>query len=190
MDVAWYEQAYKDHHRAVYLYAAAMLREREIKSVTADDMVQEAFFQLFLSMDRVKGHPEKMPGWLILVVKNKLDNISQKRTLKTISLDAMTEFGSAVEYTVALRRLTRELEQQEIRSEVLARMAKIVGSEDMELLIRKYGQKMSIAELAKQHRMTEGAMKMRLKRARNKARHSVRNMLILAICVTFLRFIK
>ena len=129
----------------------------KIDSNESEDILQETYYQAYRNVNILKEHPNPI-GWLILTCKNILNKHIAKNKKE---LDKT--------YIVATEDL---INMEELK--------KILSDDTYYLLVKKYVEGYSVEELAKQLNITDGACKMRLKRAKKEARKKIK-ILILAL---------
>ena len=120
----------------------------------AESAVQETFVAALRFREKLAAS-ENPVGWLYRALRYTIQHIRRERQLlllRTVPLDTLSESESA-------QCDHYDLLEEEIRS-----------SEEMKLLEAFYLQGYSIRELALREGISEGAIKMRLKRAREKLR--------------------
>ena len=66
---AWFDPIYADNYQRLVKLAYYMLWDADM----AEDIVQNAFSALLLKRDELRNHP-KIPGWLVMTVRNMVGN--------------------------------------------------------------------------------------------------------------------
>lgn len=126
---------------------------------TVDDVVQEAFIEVFLTLSHLRD-PEALPAWVRLAVRKHAER-QRRRQRRTEPLAAELESPSA--------SAEEALDQGTVVAQVQAALM-TVRDADRRLLELRYLCDWSIAELAQALDLTEGAVRKRLHDARGRLR--------------------
>jgi RNA polymerase sigma-70 factor (ECF subfamily) len=128
----------------------------------ARDLTQEIFVKLFLQLSTFK-QTAKFSNWLFAIANNaSLDYLRrQKKILHTaISQELSEEIGE-------LSDLEADI-SEELTTQILEELLNQIPPEDKLLLLLKYKEKIPIKDIQISLNLSESAVKMRLKRAREK----------------------
>lgn len=130
----------------------------------AEDLTHDVFIHLFIKLRTFKGK-SKFSTWLYSFTYNFCVNYVQRNTHKkkekvTVVSDEIKENDTIDEIDDATLF--------ELKSDKLARAMEIVDPNDTVILLMKYQDDMSIKELSQVLDVGESAVKMRLKRAKEK----------------------
>jgi len=129
----------------------------------AKDLTQDVFLRVFVKLASFKGK-SKFSTWLYAFTYNHCVNYVTRNTAKkiekrSISSDSIENIGEDVDST-------REF--QNMRVEKLKQVMELISPDDKMILLLKYQDNLSIKELAEALDIGESAVKMRLKRAKEK----------------------
>jgi RNA polymerase sigma-70 factor (ECF subfamily) len=128
-------------------------------SHSADDVVQDAFLEVFSTLHQLR-RPEAFPAWVRLAVRKHADR-HRRRQRRTDTLSGAPEPSSAA--------ADEGIDRQAIVTQVRTALATIRDS-DRRLLELRYLADWSIAELAGALDLSEGAVRKRLHDVRNRIR--------------------
>jgi len=136
----------------------------------AKDLTQDVFLRVFVKLASFKGK-SKFSTWLYAFTYNHCVNYVTRNTAKkiekrSISSDSIENIGEDVDST-------REF--QNMRVEKLKQVMELISPDDKMILLLKYQDNLSIKELAEALDIGESAVKMRLKRAKEKLVHKYDN---------------
>lgn len=149
------EELYKTQMSELYLYAYHMIGNQQ----EAEDIVQETFCLALGKRDKFLNHPNQK-GWLMVVVKNKLFEISRERkNHASLSLDEAQEIEN------------EESQYKEIELEQTA--LRIMSREEWNMVKDHTLGKATVGELAKRYGITENNMRVRLHRLRRKVQEAL-----------------
>lgn len=129
-----------------------------------DDVVQEAFVEVFASLPRLR-HPEAFPAWVRLAVRKHAER--HRRTRRpTTSFESIDRDGHPPVHDDLV-------EERDAARRVRATLATL-RSDDRQLLELRYLADWTTAEIAEALGITEGAVRKRLHDARQRARPNFR----------------
>ena len=128
----------------------------------AEDILQETYYQAYQNIQLLIEHPNPM-GWLMLTCKN----IINKHLQKSRKYSQYMVLGDCEEILQNVPAVDN------YDSVYLEELKKILCDDEYFLLVKKYVEGYTVEELAKQLNITDGACKMRLKRAKKKARRKI-----------------
>lgn len=144
----------------IYAKALTMLKDE----VLAEDATQEIFTKLFLNLDKFGGR-SKFSTWVYSVTYNYcIDSIRRRKKTKSIFTDEIDNPPDLVDAEVLDEALfAMEVEQlQHVLGEL--------SEGDRSVLLMKYQDDMSIKDIADIIQKNESAVKMQIKRAKEKAK--------------------
>ncbi|GAB3996492.1 RNA polymerase sigma factor [Spirosoma daeguense] len=150
-----FEALYNQYVNKVFQKCLTMVKDPE----SAQDYTQDIFMKVFSKMDQFE-QKSSLSTWLFSITHNYcLDQIRISRRKSTESLTY--EMADSVQETVSGRPTDEELT---MLNNVMAQLP----LEEATLLRLKYEQNLSIAELSDSYQISQSAVKMRLKRSREK----------------------
>ncbi|WP_111682918.1 RNA polymerase sigma factor [Winogradskyella tangerina] len=137
----------------------------------AKDLTQDVFLRVFVKLASFKGK-SKFSTWLYAFTYNHCVNYVTRNTAKkiekqSVSSDSIENIGEDVDST-------REFES--MRVEQLKRVMELISPDEKMILLLKYQDNLSIKELSDALDIGESAVKMRLKRAKEKLVHKYNNL--------------
>lgn len=129
----------------------------------AEDLTQDVFLRVFIKLGSFKGR-SKFSTWLYAFTYNHCVNYVTRNTAKkiekqSVSSEIIENIGDAVDST-------HEFESMKV--EQLKRVMELIDPEEKMILLLKYQDNLSIKELSEALDIGESAVKMRLKRAKDK----------------------
>ena len=130
-------------------------------SAEAEDMAHDIFLKVFVKMNDF-GFKSKFSTWLYSITYNFCIDYVRKN---------QTEQERQSEFANTLDEFEEEVDDSyllQIQYELLKRVLNQINPEDKALLLMKYQDEMSIKEIMTATSMKESAIKMRLKRAKEK----------------------
>lgn len=127
----------------------------------AEDYTHDIFLKLVLSLGSYKENA-RFSTWLYSITYNFC--IDRVRINKRMAEDELDENADFVDEELGAGEL-REMEAQRLRESL-----EQVAADDKSILLMKYQDDMSIREIAEIFNITESAVKMRLKRAKEKVK--------------------
>lgn len=142
----YFDKLYSENYKELLKYAYRLTYEKNF----VEEIVQDAFVEAYKKIELLQQH-ENPVGWLYITVKNiskayLRENIYIKNALPLEDCDiAMTDKES--EEMVLLNYLTKD---------------------EIDIIIKFYKDKKSLAEISSEYKISLSACKMRLKRAREK----------------------
>ena len=175
----YFGELYERYADKVYSKCYTMLKDEGL----AGDAAQEIFTKIFLKLASFNGQA-KFSTWVFSITYNYcIDLIRRNKKLKvTLSVDddeknlqiaaPQQEISDAEFLELDLKRLYNAMEE--------------LSPEERALLILKYKDNLSIKELAEMTQKNESAIKMRLKRAKEKVKSRYNELLITLVIFTIL----
>ena len=155
----YFEQLYERYCHKVHRKCLLFTKDR----MQADDLTQDIFLRLLGKLDSYKQH-SKFSTWLYSITTNYCtDQIRSARSrYQPVLLDNWSTIHQIVDDT--------ETEQVEFSGQHVQKAFLRLPPFEQHLLQKKYQEDWSIRDLAKDTSLTESAIKMRLKRSRDRLR--------------------
>lgn len=154
----YFKQLHDRYRQKVWRKCLSFTKDAE----QADDLTQEVFLRMLLKLNSYKREA-KFSTWLYTITCNHCTNYTQSsRQRHEVRNDGLKELD------VAADEGTPEWTEKQVQFVELA--LDQLPVEDQEFLRLKYQNDLSIQALAQLHNLTESAVKMRLKRSRDKLR--------------------
>lgn len=154
----YFEQLYQRYCDKVYQKCLLFTND----TMQADDLTQDIFIRLLNKLDTYKQQA-KFSTWLYSITRNYCtDQIRTPQARRQVSLSSQWDFTdmeqeeNALEHELALSQLQMALQQ--------------LSPVEQMMLQEKYQDDISIQALAAHYSLTESAVKMRLKRSRDRLR--------------------
>jgi len=136
----------------------------------AKDLTQDVFLKLFVKLKSFKGK-SKFSTWIYAFTYNHCANYVTRNTAKkiekqSVNSDIIENVGEDVESTTDF---------QDMQVEKLKRVLELISPDEKMILLLKYQDNLSIKEISNALAIGESAVKMRLKRAKEKLVHKYTN---------------
>lgn len=153
----YFEALYKRYVDKVYYKCVSITKDDD----NARDCVQEIFLKAFTNIDRFKGQ-SAFSTWLFSISHNHCVDFlrDQKRSLPTIDLAAYAS-------------VNHPWKADEIEEDIISHLMQslsLMSEADANLILMKYCEGIDIRQISERYRITESAVKMRLKRIRERLR--------------------
>ncbi len=136
----------------------------------AKDLTQDVFLRVFVRLGSFKGK-SKFSTWLYAFTYNHCVNYVTRNTAKKIEKKSVN--SDSIENLGEYLDSTREF--QNMRVENLKNAMEMISPDEKMILLFKYQDNLSIRELSEALDIGESAVKMRLKRAKEKLIHKYNN---------------
>ncbi len=149
-----FKKLYDATYQTVYTYIKRIYYYDESM---VEDILQEVYLIAYKKISTLEKHPNQI-GWMKRTARNVTYHILEKNH----KIDEIL-FGNEIEFSAG------EMEFEPYY-EVLG---EILKPKELEILIKYYEEGYSLDELAKNHRITKSAMKMRIQRIKNKAKKTL-----------------
>lgn len=171
-----FSMLYSRYADKVYSKCLSLLKNE----ASAQDAAQDIFLKIFLNLAKF-NKKSRFSTWVYSITYNYcIDTIRRKKKEKTILTDDESEHDTPEE----------DVDEKEILEMEIERLAFVldkVPEEDKLVLLMKYREGLSIKDISKAFNKSESAIKMKLKRAKNKVRKIyTENFDALAIAIAFL----
>lgn len=148
---------YERYEQRIYSKCIAMLKDVN----HADEALQEIFIKIFLNISGFKAE-SKFSTWVYSVTYNHcIDKLrkTQREQRRLTSVESLSEYADEVDDKQLL----------EIKHQILEKILNDLKAEDKALLLMKYKDDRRIKSISEVLDISESAVKMRLKRAKEKA---------------------
>ena len=158
-----YGQLYDRYSDKVYRKCIGFSKDHSV----AQDMVQDIFLKVFFQLPKFEGR-SRFSTWLYTITYNYCVEYYRK-TSKHSFVDIETQpeaFDEEAEEKALLKT----------RSDKLKKALDLIGPEDRAILLMKYQDNISIKEIMTTFEISESAAKMRLARARQRAKEVIDEM--------------
>lgn len=154
----YFNLLYRRYSGKIYSKCISLLKDEGL----AQDAAQEVMVKIFLNLSRFSGK-SKFSTWVYSVTYNYcIDYIRRKKKEKNIFSDEMERAPDIVEEVP-----DRELMEMEVSR--LKKVLDVIPPGDKAVLLMKYQDEMSIRDISEILDKSESAIKMKLKRAKQKA---------------------
>lgn len=158
-DSSFFSVLYSRYARKVFSKCVSLLEDQ----AQAEDAMQDIFTKIFLNLSKFSGQ-SKFSTWIYSITYNYcIDLIRKKKKSGVLFSDEMESVGEVADEVSDEELLTMEVERLKV---VLDKMP--LG--DKSILLMKYNDDMSILEIAAVLDKSESAIKMKIMRAKEKAR--------------------
>jgi RNA polymerase sigma factor (sigma-70 family) len=160
----YFGELYDRYSDKVYGKCIQMVRDQDL----AQDLAQDVLVKAFLKLNTFKG-TSAFGTWLYQVTyAHCIDYIRKNKNIYKEELEE--ERFNHIESEDAEYEELHEKELLEMKIEYVQQILYDLKAEERSLILQKYQDNMSISELAEIHGATESAIKMKLKRTRDKIR--------------------
>jgi RNA polymerase sigma-70 factor (ECF subfamily) len=157
-DTMLFEVLYDRFSERVYNKCLGFSRDRE----EAQDLAQDVFLKLFVKLSSFKGN-SKFSTWSYAFTYNHCVNYVNRNTAKKIERNSVS--------TDQIEDKVDDIEDESMMSfkaKKLKKALELISAEDKMILLMKYQDSVTIKELVNVLDIGESAVKMRLKRAKEK----------------------
>ncbi|WP_426430692.1 RNA polymerase sigma factor [Winogradskyella sp. HB-48] len=138
----------------------------------AKDLTQDVFLRVFIKLASFKGK-SKFSTWLYAFTYNHCVNYVTRNTAKKLEKKSVNSESVDIQNLGEEVDSTREFEN--MRVDKLKEVMELISPEEKMILLLKYEDNLSIKELSEALDIGESAVKMRLKRAKEKLVHKYEN---------------
>jgi len=150
-----FDSLYKQYVKKVFQKCLSMTKD----SATAQDYTQEIFLKAFTKLDSFESR-STFSTWLFSITHN--------YCLDQIRINSRYAMEDLSETVVSELKETDYQQSAEYRLQQLESLLAQLSIDEVTLLRLKHEQNMSVKQLSEQYHLTESAVKMRLKRSRDK----------------------
>lgn len=156
---------YRDYNDALYKYCLTFLKQEALSR----DAVQDVFLKVMLNFDGLISK-DALTGWLFRIARNHcIDVIRQKRRDRAVALGSPSNpLSHPLSFQPEDSLVSEAVEMEKKVGERLSRLEQL-ASPDFEILLMKYREELTIKEIASGLKIKEGAVKMRIHRAKYRA---------------------
>ncbi|NNF01444.1 MAG: RNA polymerase sigma factor [Bacteroidia bacterium] len=157
-------ELYDRYANKVYRKCISMVKERAI----AQDLTHDALIKSFLSLSKFE-HKSSFSTWLYFITYNTCIDFlrkQQKDRVREVNIDDNDHFQIEDEG----EDLVQEKQLLEIHHERLEELIERLSADDKSILLMYYMDDLSIKDIMKNWEIGESAVKMRLKRARQRVK--------------------
>lgn len=151
---------YERYSAKIYGKCLSLLRDEAL----AEDAMQEIFTKIFLNLSRF-GEKSKFSTWVYSITYNYCIDYLRRKKKQDLFSDDLENAPDLADDVPDAEILDMEVKQ-------LKEVLKQIPDGDRAILLMKYQDEMSIKEIAEILDKTESAVKMQLKRAKEKARYT------------------
>lgn len=156
-----FEHIYRQYAKTVYHTCLRVTKD----SVTAEDYTQDVFIKVFEKLHLFR-HRSTLSTWLYSIAHNHC--LTQLRISKRLSVNALPDDDEQTDLLASeLPDAMGDLPDATWQAQEAA--LRTLRPADQQLLQLKYEQGLSVEELGQQYNLSPSAVKMRLKRCRDKA---------------------
>lgn len=138
----------------------------------AKDLTQDVFLRVFVKLASFKGK-SKFSTWLYAFTYNHCVNYVTRNTAKKLEKQSVSSENIDIQNIGEEVDSTREFEN--MRLDKLKEVMELISPEEKMILLLKYEDNLTIKELSEALDIGESAVKMRLKRAKEKLVHKYDN---------------
>lgn len=138
----------------------------------AKDLTQDVFLRVFVKLASFKGK-SKFSTWLYAFTYNHCVNYVTRNTAKKLEKQSVSSESIDIQNIGEEVDSTREFEN--MRLDKLKEVMELISPEEKMILLLKYEDNLTIKELSEALDIGESAVKMRLKRAKEKLVHKYDN---------------
>ena len=157
----YFSHLYNRYADRVYSKCIALLKN----DMLAEDALQEIFLKIFLNLGKF-GHQSKFSTWVYSVSYNYcIDQIRRQKKDRELFADNDTDIEK-----YDLRDEIDDTQMLEMNVQHLEATLKYLSDDDRILLLMKYQDDMSVKDICLVLDKSESAIKMRLKRAKHRAK--------------------
>ena len=163
-DPVQFSELYKDYFELVYAFVARRLRER----AATEDVTAEVFHKALKNLPRYRWTGAPFAVWLFRIASNLIAD----RARREIRSGTLSEVDLESSADNAQTNLQAEIEQSE-RQALVFRLVSELGEDQQRVIVMRFAEDRSIAEIARELGRTEGA----IKQLQFRAMHNLRQML-------------
>lgn len=163
-DPVQFSELYENYFELVYAFVARRLRERG----ATEDVTAEVFHKALKNLPRYRSTGAPFAVWLFRIASNLIADRASRETRSGVSSEVDLESRADNAQT----NLQAEIEQSE-RQAIVFRLVTELGKDQQRVIVMRFAEDRSIAEIARELGHTEGA----IKQLQFRAMHNLRQML-------------
>lgn len=163
-DPVQFSKLYENYFELVYAFVARRLRERG----ATEDVTAEVFHKALKNLPRYRWTGAPFAVWLFRIASNLIADRARRETQSGASSEVDLESSADNAQT----NLQAEIEQSE-RQAIVFRLVSELGEDQQRVIVMRFAEDRSIAEIALELGRTEGA----IKQLQFRAMHNLRQML-------------
>lgn len=149
-----FEILFERYHSRVLEKCNSLVKNRELATELTEDILSKSFEKL----SSFKGN-SSFGSWLYSITYNHcIDYLRMKKKLHYPEWNQQNELPEIIDEA--------EEDNTELHSERLQRLMNLLHTEEKAMLLMKYQDDLSLKQIAEAMRLTEGAVKMRMKRSK------------------------
>ena len=171
IDDRWAPEALCEYYTFLKQVGKHLLIHSSDQVSDLDDFVQIVLMQMYKKKNSLNNHPN-IKGWLVIALKNELAANRRIKFKKNkwgyLSLDS--SYSDNLQKALTNTSLNPEFIFVDQYPERLEKIKQIIGNEDAELLVETYVEGLPASVVASRRGMSEGALKMKVYRLKNKIR--------------------
>ncbi len=153
---------YSRYSQKIFSRSLSFVKDREI----AEDLTHDIFMKILMSLASFKGK-SKFSTWIYSITYNYCVDFLRKRQKVRFQ---QSEFQKETDKYVSDEEIADARELQEIKVERLMTILEDINPEEKMILMMKYRDGLSIKQIQTIFDLSESAVKMRLKRAKEKVK--------------------
>lgn len=151
------EDLYERYYKRLVLYCLGQLGQESDRVEMSEECAQETFMRATEAYKKLRSHPD-IEGWLFQTAWNHLKNELAKRRRRAkrhaYSLD-QKDTPEVMEPFDAIKAFV----DNEVNRAGLEKLYDVLTQEQADILGERYGEELSIREIAQRHGMPEGTVK-------------------------------
>jgi len=162
---SYFTMLYSRYSGKVYSKCISLLKDEQL----SDDATQDIFLKIYLNLAKFSGK-SKFSTWVYSITYNYcIDYIRRKKKERNIFSEDIENVGEPLEDI-------NDSELLEIEVSRLKKVLNVIPVGDRAVLLMKYQDDMSIRDIAGVLEKSESAIKMKIKRAKHKAKSSYKDL--------------
>jgi len=162
---SYFTMLYSRYSGKVYSKCISLLKDEQL----SDDATQDIFLKIYLNLAKFSGK-SKFSTWVYSITYNYcIDYIRRKKKERNIFSEDIENVGEQLEDV-------EDHELLEIEVSRLKKVMNIIPPGDRAVLLMKYQDDMSIRDISEVLEKSESAIKMKIKRAKHKAKSSYKEL--------------
>lgn len=170
-DDRWTPEAFCEYYAFLKQVGNRLISKPSIQMNDLDDCVQAVLMQVYKKKKRLNDHPN-LKGWLVVAFKKELasNRRSEIKKGKWIRQSLDDSHSDALQKVSTSMSLNPEFFYVDQYPERLEKIKQLIGKENTELLMEAYVEGLPTSVVAARRGISEGALKMRIHRLKEKIR--------------------